>query len=120
LLAFTATSACMMEAQLQGGSESGVEGTITVSPASPGPARLGVPNSRPLANTTFLVQGAASPVRTFTTDAHGQFCVLLPPGHYTVSLKDSQPRIGRFGAFEVDVISSKMTSVSWQCDSGMR
>jgi hypothetical protein len=120
LLALTAVTTCLMQAQTQPRPDSGIEGVITVSPASPGPARAGVPNARPLANTTFAVENTSGVIATFTTDADGRFRVSLPPGHYTVSRKDGRPRIGYFGPFEVDVAAGKMTMVAWQCDSGMR
>jgi hypothetical protein len=117
---FTAMAMCLVLAQTEPASSSGIQGVITISPAYPGPARIGLPNSKPLSNTRFTVQNAAGPLTTFTTDAKGGFHVALPPGHYTVSSANSQPRVGHFGPFEVDVTSGKMTTVAWQCDSGMR
>ena len=119
-LAFTAMVTCRVQAQTEPPSMSGIDGVITISPAYPGPTRVGVPNSRPLTNTTLVVQNASGVVASFTTDTDGWFRVPLPPGHYTVSVKDGQGRIGRFGPFEVDVTAGKMTTVAWQCDSGMR
>ena len=98
----------------------GVEGVITVSPVHGGPARLGVPNSRPLTNTDFVVQNDKGPVTSFTTDDQGQFQVSLAPGHYTVSIKQRRGVIGRYGPFDVDVVAGQMTKVEWQCDTGMR
>ena len=98
----------------------GVEGVITVSPVHGGPARLGVPNSRPLTNTDFVVKNDKGPVTSFTTDDQGQFRVSLAPGHYTVSIKQRRGVIGRYGPFDVDVVAGQMTKVEWQCDTGMR
>jgi hypothetical protein len=100
--------------------KTGMEGVITVSPIHGGPARVGVPNSRPLANTDFVVQNDKGTVTSFTTDAQGQFRVSLAPGHYTVSLKERRGAIGRYGPFDVDVVAGQMTKVAWQCDTGMR
>jgi hypothetical protein len=100
--------------------KTGVEGVITVSPVHGGPARLGVPNSRPLANTDFAVQNDKGPVTSFTTDDQGQFRVSLAPGHYTVSIKERRGGIGRYGPFDVDVVAGQMTKVDWNCDTGMR
>jgi|SRR5262245_58891838 len=105
--------------QLQGGSKSGIEGLITISPARPGPIRADQPASVPLANTTFVVENNGE-AASFTTDDKGRFRVSLPPGHYKVSLKGRRSTIGRFGPFEVDVASGKMTNVQWECDSGIR
>ena len=73
-----------------------------------------------LANATFVVENKSSEVASLTTDDNGRFRVVLPPGHYKVSLKGRKSSIGRFGPFEVDVISGKMTKVQWECDSGIR
>jgi hypothetical protein len=100
--------------------KTGVEGVITVSPIHGGPARLGVPNSRPLANTDFVVQNDKGPVSSFTTDAQGRFRISLAPGHYTVSIKERRGGIGRYGPFDVDVVAGQMAKVEWQCDTGMR
>jgi hypothetical protein len=100
--------------------QTGVEGVITVSPVRGGPARLGVPNSRPLTNTDFVVQNDKGPVTSFTTDDQGQFRVSLAPGHYTVSIKERKGSIGRYGPFDVDVVAGQVTKVEWQCDTGMR
>jgi hypothetical protein len=103
-----------------GSSGSGIEGVISISPAMPGPAREGMPESQPLANVTWVVQNEKGMVASFTTNAEGRFHVSLPPGHYTVSRNQQVGRIGHFGPFTVDVSAGKMTSVEWKCDSGMR
>ena len=98
----------------------GVEGMITVGPTHGGPSRIGVADTKPLANVALVVKNDKGVVASFTTDADGRFRISLPPGHYIVSRSDAQPKIGRCGPFELDVISGKMTSVSWSCDTGMR
>jgi hypothetical protein len=97
-----------------------VEGVITISPARPGPVRADEPASVPLAKATFAVENNGTEVASFTTDDQGRFQLSLQPGHYKVLLKGRKSGIGRFGPFEVDVTSGKMTNVQWQCDSGMR
>jgi hypothetical protein len=106
--------------QTPAGGESGIEGVITISPANAGPVRAGAPSSVPFANATFVVTNNNGEVASFTTDDHGRFRSLLPPGHYKVSLKGRKSGIGRFGPFDVDVVSAKMTNVQWECDSGIR
>ncbi len=100
--------------------ESGIEGVITISPANPGPVRVDAVGSVPLANATFAVEKNNGEVISFTTDDQGRFRVSLPPGHYKISLKGRKSSIGRFGPFEADVAPGKMTSVQWECDSGIR
>jgi Carboxypeptidase regulatory-like domain len=107
-------------AQTPSGTETGIEGVITISPTKPGPVRVDAPASQPLANATFVVERENAEVASFTTDDHGRFRVQLPPGHYKVSIKGRKTTIGRFGPFEVDVVADKMTSVQWNCDSGIR
>jgi len=66
--------------QAEGGS---LEGSISLHTISGGPVRQGVPDSRPLANTTFVVKKADLTVASFTTDDQGRFRISLPPGHYS-------------------------------------
>jgi carboxypeptidase family protein len=106
--------------QTPSGAETGIEGIITISPAQAGPTRDDEPASRPLANATFVVESEKGEVASFTTDGQGHFRTSLPPGHYKVSMKARKSSIGRFGPFEVDVATGKMTNVQWQCDSGIR
>jgi carboxypeptidase family protein len=102
------------------GGETGIQGIITISPARPGPTRIDEAGSVPLANATFVVKNDDAEMASFTTDEKGRFRAALPPGHYKVSLKGRKSSIGRFGPFEVDVAPGKMTSVQWECDSGIR
>ena len=120
ILAIVLMAASASVGQTPSGGESGIEGTITVSPARPGPVRADEPASVPLTNATFVVENNNSEVASFTTDNQGRFRASLPPGHYKVSLKGRRSSIGRFGPFEVDVASGNMTKVEWQCDSGIR
>jgi hypothetical protein len=103
-----------------GNTGTGIEGVIMISPAMPGPAREGMPDTKPVANVTWVVQTEKAVVASFNTDSEGRFRVSLPPGHYTVSRKEHMSRIGHYGPFEVDVAPGKMTTVEWKCDSGMR
>ena len=100
--------------------DTGIEGVITVSPIHGGPVRPGMASSAPLANATFVVGNETGAVAEFTTDNQGHFKVSLLPGHYTVTKKDRQKGIGRYGPFDVDVTAGQMTEVEWQCDTGMR
>ena len=101
-------------------SGTGIDGAITVGPIHGGPSRAGVPDSKPLANVGFVVKRDNDVVASFSTDAQGRFRVSLPPGHYTVSRTDGQPKLGRCGPFDVDVVATQMTPVNWSCDTGMR
>ena len=98
----------------------GIEGVITVGPIHGGPSRPGEPDSKPLENTSFDVANESGVITTFTTDDQGRFRISLAPGHYKVSRTEKQPKIGRYGPFEVDVVDGQMTKVAWHCDSGKR
>jgi hypothetical protein len=98
----------------------GLKGVITAGPVHGGPTRIGVPDSRPLANTTFIAENQKGTVISFSTDDQGRFHLSLEPGHYTVSLKEKRGGIGHYGPFEIDVIAGQMTKVEWHCDTGMR
>lgn len=105
--------------QTQSGSETGIEGVITIDPTRPGPVRVDAPSS-PLGNTAFVVESQKGEITSFTTDDHGRFRMPLAAGHYKVSLKGKARGVGRFGPFEVDVVAGQMTQVQWRCDSGIR
>jgi hypothetical protein len=100
--------------------QSRIEGKITLSPAHGGPARAGVPDSTPVGNTEFVVENKSGTVAEFTTDGTGRFHLSLPPGHYTVSLKNRKPAVGSYGPFEVDVGAGQTKKVQWNCDSEVR
>ena len=121
VLVFLIMAACFSSGQTQSGSGTGIEGVITFSPTQPGPIRADAPSSKPLANTTFVVEnGKGAEVASFTTDEQGRFRVPLAPGHYTVSKKGKKGGIGRYGPFDVDVLADQMTRVTWECDTGIR
>jgi len=117
-------SACFAFAQtptpIPEAADTGIEGVITVGPIHGGPVRPGIPSSKPLANATFVVGNETGAVTEFTTDDQGRFRVSLVPGHYTVTKKERQKGIGRYGPFDIDVTAGQMTKVEWQCDTGMR
>ena len=101
-------------------SGTGLEGLISLHTIQGGPVRQGVPDSKPLANTTFVVNKGNDTVASFTTDDQGRFRISLPPGHYSISKKDWKVRVGYYGPFEVDVTAGQMKKVQWDCDTGMQ
>lgn len=98
----------------------GLEGIISISPVQGGPIRQGVPDSKPLPNTEFVVTKENNAVTSFQTDDKGRFHISLPPGHYTVSRKGLKVGIGNYGPFEVEIAPGEMKKVQWTCDSGIR
>ena len=111
---------CLTFGQTQSVSETGLEGTIRISPAHPGPIKVGEPSSGPFANATFIVSNQNGKVVSLTTDDQGRFRISLTPGHYTVAVENNEQRIRRCGPFDVDVAPGQITKVEWGCDSGMR
>jgi hypothetical protein len=121
ILVFLVMAASFSSGQTQSGSGTGIEGVITFSPTQPGPISADAPSSKPLADITFVVENnQGAEVASFTTDVQGRFRVPLAPGHYTVSRKGKKGGPGRFGPFDVDVRADQMTSVTWECDTGIR
>lgn len=104
---------------MAGADGSGLEGTVAVTPAHPGPIHKGEIAQAPAGHLTFAVYRGEEKVASFTTDAAGQFRVALPPGHYVVRREGAGAAIGRW-QFEAEVASGKMTKVTWTGDSGMR
>jgi hypothetical protein len=98
----------------------GLEGSISLHTISGGPVIQGVPDSKPLANTTFDVKKEGLTVASFTTDDQGRFRMPLPSGHYSISKKDWKSRVGYYGPFEVDIAAGQIKKVQWNCDTGMQ
>ena len=98
----------------------GLEGSISLHNISGGPVRQGVPDSKPLANTAFVVKKGDLTIASFTTDDQGRFRISLPSGHYSVSKKDWKSRVGFFGPFEVEIVAGQTKNVQWNCDTGMQ
>jgi hypothetical protein len=113
--------ACMTAvAETPAPDQSGIEGTIVVSPTRPGPIRKGEePSVAAVGNVQFVVKAGDATVKTFKTDGDGRFQVALPPGHYVVLREEAAPRVSRW-RFEADVVAGQMTKVNWTADSGMR
>jgi len=61
-----------LSGQTQSGSETGIEGVITINPARPGPVRADAPVS-PLANIAFAVENQKGEIASFTTDNEGRW-----------------------------------------------
>lgn len=101
-------------------SGSGVEGVMTISPTHGGPIRQGEVDTKPLPNVAFVVQSDSKKVASFVTDAQGKFHVSLPPGKYQLLAEDQRHKFGNWGPFPFEVTAGKMTTVTFDCDSGLR
>ena len=124
LLILLALFSCVARAETQSApspeAEAGLEGSFSLHSISGGPVTQGVPDSKPLANTPFVVTQDDRTVKSFTTDDQGRFRISLPPGHYSISKKDWNSRVGFYGPFPVDITAGRMKKVQWDCDTGMQ
>ena len=124
MLILLAPFICVAQAETQSMPSSeagtGLEGSISLHGISGGPVKQGVPDSKPLANTTFVVKKGDLTITSFTTDDQGRFRISLPPGHYSISKKDWNSRVGFYGPFPVDITAGQIKKVQWNCDTGMQ
>ena len=101
--------------------ESGVSGTVTVSPARPGPQRAGEPGTRPLSGVEVQLRGAAGTiVARANADTNGGFRILAPAGQYELHIETHRGRYPRCQDKSVEVAHGQIAHVDIACDSGMR
>jgi Carboxypeptidase regulatory-like domain len=98
----------------------GIEGSVRVGPIHGGPAKLGEPDSAPLANATLLVETAAGTIKTLTTDEQGHFKVELPPGRYAIRTQKTGMKGRGCGLTDIEVTDAGFKQVNLECDTGMR
>ena len=98
----------------------GIEGTVTVSPGHGGPSREGVPDSAPMKNANFLVEGTAGKVATFKTDDQGNFKVALPPGRYSIKIQERMMKARGCGVTDIEVTTTGYKKIELNCDIGLR
>lgn len=99
----------------------GVSGRVTISPAHPGPQRIGESGSAPMQGASILVLDAQrSVVAHATTDADGRFYVTVAPGEYSVEVDVGKARLPRCGTVQTSVKDGEIAKVELECDSGMR
>ena len=101
--------------------QTGVSGSVSVSPARPGPQREGERAASALQGAAVQLRDAQdSVVARATTDPQGQFSMLAPAGDYVVRVNFHGQRFPRCASVEVNVRASEPTRVNIVCDSGMR
>jgi carboxypeptidase family protein len=93
-------------------------GTVTATPAYPGPQRIDspVPSHRPVAGATVTLSSAGAAVATTTTDGTGRFIFTVPAGGYDITVTDT----GYPGGAAEQVTMTGPTTVTLIVDSGMR
>jgi hypothetical protein len=101
--------------------ESGVNGTVTVSPARPGPQVAGEPSARPLSGVEVQLRDAAGTiVARANADSNGEFHILVPAGQYELHIDTHHGHFPRCQGQSLQVADGLITHVDIACDSGMR
>ena len=102
------------------GGSSGVQGSVTLSPACGGPQREGVACTAPYADVELrLLASDGAAVASARTSATGHYLLTAPAGRYRVQVM-TPVRITRCPSPEVLVVAKQTSIVDIECDSGMR
>ena len=101
---------------------SGIEGTVTISPVGPPTADETKAASQPYSATlAILLAGSDREISRVISDAEGKFRVALPPGTYRIVPISSNPMVPPYAEpIEVQVPESGYVSVNIIYDSGIR
>jgi FlaG/FlaF family flagellin (archaellin) len=106
---------------LAGTIATGVSGTVHVTPAHPGPQRVGESGRKPMAGITVQVRDKDSRVAArVVTDADGRFSASVPAGEYWLEVDVGAAALPRCGAAQAVVQDGQVADVELECDSGMR
>ena len=101
--------------------ESGVKGSVVVSPAHPGPQRAGEAGARPFSDAELQLRDAHGRiVARAKADSKGIFRVLAPAGQYVLQVDTHGALYPRCQSERVQVTDAQLTRVDMVCDSGMR
>jgi hypothetical protein len=99
----------------------GVSGTVHVSPAHPGPQRIGESGRAPKAGAAVQVRDADHRVvARAVTGADGRFSAPVPPGEYWLEVDVGGAALPRCGTAHAIVQDGHVAEVEIECDSGMR
>jgi hypothetical protein len=99
----------------------GVSGVVHMSPAHPGPQRVGESGRAPMAGAAVQVLDAHDyVVARVTTGADGRFSAAVPAGEYLVEVDVGAAVLPRCGSADAVVRDGKITEIEIECDSGMR
>ena len=102
------------------GGSSGVQGTVTLSPACGGPQREGVACTAPYADVELRLIGSdGATVASTRTSPGGHYLLAAPAGRYRVQVM-TPVKITRCPSPEVLVVAKQTGVADIECDSGMR
>ena len=117
LLILAATTACAGTTAGAGGTDSGIQGTVTYGPTCP-VQHVGGPSCvRPYSAEIAVRQGTRT-VTTFHSAANGAFRVSLQPGTY--SLASTRTGLPTLKPLDVTVQPHTYTTITVMFDSGIR
>ena len=101
--------------------QTGVSGTVSVSPARPGPQRAGELGAAPLRGAVVYLRDAEGMVLARTVaDAQGHYTLLVPDGDYEVQVGVQGRVFPRCRSVDTSVRAGQLVHVDIVCDSGMR
>lgn len=101
--------------------QSEVVGVVSISPAHPGPQRVGEPSGKPFAGVEVTLRSAGELVvaHSITADS-GEFRFSAPPGTYEVVVDTKGAKFPRRPTAVVEVSERTTRATEIRCDSGMR
>ena len=103
------------------GTMTGVSGIVYISPAHPGPQRIGESGRAPMAGAAVQVRNADRRVVVHVvTGADGRFSAPLPAGEYWLEVDVGGSVLPRCGEAHAIVQEGHVAQIELECDSGMR
>lgn len=105
----------------QGSAKSGIEGTVLLGPACPGPVRLDRPCPDKPYKAALVIKRVPDQktVAQTESDENGRFHIALPPGRYLISNAPG-PKYPSIQSPEVVVHRNRFTTIEIHADTGMR
>jgi hypothetical protein len=99
----------------------GVRGSVHISPAHPGPQRIGESGRAPMAGAAVQVRdNDQRVVARVVTDTDGRFSLTLPAGEYVFNVDTGEAMLPRCEEARASVRDGQIAEVQLDCDSGMR
>jgi hypothetical protein len=94
---------------------------VRITPAHPGPQRIGESGRAPMVGAAVQVRGADHRVvARVVTGADGKFSAAVPPGDYQIEVDVGSAKLPRCGEAHAIVQEGHVAQVELECDSGMR
>ncbi|MDQ6768521.1 MAG: carboxypeptidase-like regulatory domain-containing protein [Gemmatimonadota bacterium] len=101
--------------------QTGIEGTVSVSPTRPGAQQPGVSSAARLPNAALqLSDGKGHVVAQGASDEQGRFTLQVPAGDYQIQASPLTSPFPRCKASSVRVDADRLTRVDIVCNSGIQ